>query len=260
MRARKDRSDARSVDVVLMAVAAIALAASALGWSVVTKDTADLGELESLSRFAAEEENQEDDGSEGPVDWGSLMGMNADICAWLSVEGTNIDLPVVHASEERPDWYLSHSFLNEKSSMGCPYLNWACDPDGLVETVYGHHVWYEARMFNELARTYEPARFSELGKASWSTPAKGLDKFSPLGSALIDMSETQEWNRSAFSSTEELRSWLGEVRSDLDAESPDAEELTSHASRVLVLVTCTETGMKSKRCVTLFVSRDVVGS
>ena len=140
--------------------------------------------------------------------------------------------------------------------MGCPYLNYACDPNGRALVVYGHHVWYETRMFNELGDAYKASRFSMLGGAWWTTPELGGKRFRLVGSALIEKTEGDEWNRTSFSSAADARSWLSAVLPDLDQRSGEADELASTATRVLILATCSDTGNRSKRCVTIFADPD----
>lgn len=200
------------------------------------------------------------DGEVAPgIDWDALRDINADTVGWLSVDGTEISMPVTQGSEAWPDKYLYYSFYGERSQIGCPYLNWQCDADGRVMTVYGHHVWYSKRMFNELAYTYQEGNFANLGAAWWSTPETGPKKFQPVGAARISMYEGDEWNKTSFETAADVREWLHEIMGDLDVKSDNAEELANTATRVLVLATCTgDEGWAdtSKRCVTVFADPD----
>lgn len=51
------------------------------------------------------------------VDFASLRAVNPEIMAWLTVDGTNIDYPVVKHSDN--DYYLHHLFNGEWNSSGC---------------------------------------------------------------------------------------------------------------------------------------------
>ena len=70
--------------------------------------------------LAKDAETQTADG----IDWAMLRSRNQDIAAWLRVEGTAIDLPVVNTRKGDPaDFYLSHDFYRNPSFAGCPYLD-----------------------------------------------------------------------------------------------------------------------------------------
>lgn len=240
------------------------LACAGIGVWMIAADERVLDEYSGLAATATSQEPADTDGEagaeDGPsIDWDALRDINADVVGWLSVDGTEISMPVTRGSEAWPDKYLYYSFYGERSQVGCPYLNWQCDADGRVMTVYGHHVWYSKRMFNELAYTYEESNFEELGDAWWSTPATGSKKFQPVGAARISMYEGDEWNKTGFETAEDVRAWLHEIMGDLDVKSGNAEELANTATRVLVLATCTgDEGWAdtSKRCVTVFADPD----
>ena len=224
------------------------------GWMVAQDGKAVEGYVE-LAETAGPSEEAGEDGDPG-IDWAALREINQDVCGWVSVDGTSISLPVVHASSDWPDKYLNYTFDGERSFMGCPYLNYACDPNGRVMTVYGHHVWYSGKMFNELGNAYESSKFSQLGGAWWTTPEFGGKRFQLVGSALVSKWSGDEWNMTSFDTAEDVREWLGRILPDLSQRTEDAEELSQSATRVLVLVTCTETGIKSKRSVTVFADPD----
>lgn len=257
------RRKARAKDVLLGLVVAGGVACAAVGWSTILRDERGFGQYSDLAQQVVSEETPAGSSAEEvaapAIDWDALRDINGDVCGWLSVDGTEISMPVTQGGEEWPDKYLYYSFYGETSQIGCPYLNWQCDPDGRVMTVYGHHVWYSKRMFNELAYTYENAVLDGIGDAWWSTPKTGSKKFQPVGAARIDMHEGAEWNKTGFASAAEVRAWLSEIMGDLDAKSDNAEELARTATRVLVLATCTgDEGWSdtSKRCVTVFADPD----
>ncbi len=235
------------------------LACAGAGAWIISRDERSLDEYaglaEKVSATQAGGDEAEDEGDGEGIDWAALLAINADTVGWLSVDGTEISMPVTQTGESWPDKYLSYSFYGEESQVGCPYLNWQCDADGRAVTVYGHHVWYSKRMFNELAYTYDQGNFDTLGDAWWSTPASGSTRFRPVGAARIHMSEGEEWNKVRFGSAQDVRAWLREVMTDFDAVSDDAEELADNATRVLILATCTgDEGWSdtTNRCVTVF--------
>ena len=55
------------------------------------------------------------------VDLTPSLSMNSNTVAWIQVEGTNINYPVVQTSNN--EYYLNHSFSKEESSAGWVFLD-----------------------------------------------------------------------------------------------------------------------------------------
>ena len=83
-----------------------------------------------------------------------LYARNNDFIGWITIDGTNINYPVMH-SPDRPDFYLSHGFDREESSYGVPYIDEKCSI-GLSNNivVYGHRM-NNGMMFHDLVNYSE---------------------------------------------------------------------------------------------------------
>ena len=67
------------------------------------------------------------------IDWDGLRARNPDIAAWVSVEGTPVDFPVVSPREGDPKgFYLNHDLDRNWSFSGCPYLDRAAGRTGAM--------------------------------------------------------------------------------------------------------------------------------
>lgn len=107
---------------------------------------------------AAEEEvspsNTEPDNGMGEAantmlpEYAELYKQNNDLYAWLSVEGTNINYPVMQTPQD-PQYYLYRAFDQSRSSGGTPFLDGECTEDGGIYIVYGHHM-SNGTMFSSL--------------------------------------------------------------------------------------------------------------
>lgn len=87
---------------------------------------------------------------------------NNDFIGWISIDGTNIDYPVMQ-SKDNPNFYLKHSFEQSYSDYGVPYVQEDCDIDLSDNTVlYGHHM-NNGSMFSDLCK-YENKNFYEEHK------------------------------------------------------------------------------------------------
>lgn len=172
------------------------------------------------------------------IDWESLQAQNKDVAAWLTVEGTNINYPMVKPSNDKPgDWYLCHDFWGNDSYIGCPYLDRRSEARGKHLLVYGHHLTLSGQMFSSIYDAYKQDRFNQIGIARWSTPTSGITEFMPAMAMSVDKGyapiQTFE-----FGTTGEMRTWLEEMSSDATAASPNLDALIDNASRILTLVTC----------------------
>lgn len=79
-----------------------------------------------------------------------VSGLNADMAAWIQIEGTKINYPVMH-TPDRPEYYLNRDFYGEYSASGCLFAREECDintPSDNI-TIYGHNM-NDGSMFHGL--------------------------------------------------------------------------------------------------------------
>ena len=83
--------------------------------------------------------------------YAAVYERNNDFAGWISIDGTNIDYPVMQ-SIDNPNYYLKHNFEKEYSDYGVPYVQENCAlgiSDNCV--LYGHHMKNGA-MFSDLCK------------------------------------------------------------------------------------------------------------
>ena len=90
----------------------------------------------------------------------SLYAVNPDVTGWLTIPGTNIDLPIMQADDN--DYYLSHDLYGEPDPYGLPYIDYRVpiEPDdqwAKNTIVYGHNM-EAGYVFHELTG-YRDAEF-----------------------------------------------------------------------------------------------------
>ena len=80
-----------------------------------------------------------DDSQKFSIDFENLGNLNNNIYAWLTVNGTAINYPVVHYTDN--DYYLSHTFDNSRNSAGCPFVDYRAKCDGTDKNlvIYAHN-------------------------------------------------------------------------------------------------------------------------
>lgn len=81
----------------------------------------------------------------------SLYAQNPDLAGWLSIEGTDINYPVMQSNEENGQYYLNRSFFGENDKNGSLFLDWRNDLIGgnTNMIIYGHNMRSGA-MFGDL--------------------------------------------------------------------------------------------------------------
>lgn len=81
----------------------------------------------------------------------AIYEQNSDFVGWISIDGTNIDYPVMQTIDE-PNYYLKRSFEKQYSDYGVPYVQENCDL-GLSDNcvIYGHHM-NNGSMFADLCK------------------------------------------------------------------------------------------------------------
>ena len=89
----------------------------------------------------------------------SLNAKNPDCVAWITIEGTVIDYPVMYKPDHK-DYYLHRDFNGKRSSNGTLYISEICNPytsDNVI--IYGHHM-SSGKMFAALNK-YKKQSFYE---------------------------------------------------------------------------------------------------
>lgn len=185
---------------------------------------------------------------QGERDWGTLHEVNQNVVAWVSVQGTDIDLPIVVThSEDDQDWYLTHDLWGRTSCSGTPFLDRRCEGANARHVcAYAHHMTSTSGMFSQLQEAYLQERFDRLGSLRWETP-EGPVQAEPLCALRVDASwqEIQrfDWG-SAGQDTEDqdglagFRTWLEGIAAQADALSAQAGQMLANAARCITLVTC----------------------
>lgn len=89
-----------------------------------------------------------------------LIDLNQDFYGWLTIDGTNIDLPVVTASDN--NYYLTHDFYQEDSKYGTLFLDYESDISRPSRNliIYGHNM-SDGSMFHDLLAYKDEAFYEE---------------------------------------------------------------------------------------------------
>ena len=118
-----------------------------------------------------------DDGLQKPTSsesFAALRAINPDVIAWLTVDNTNIDYPVVQGEDNFE--YLNKDARGDDAVAGSIFLDAACDPQfhEPYEVIMGHHMQY-GKMFGDLDKFLDQRFFDENRSASIMLPDRTLD-------------------------------------------------------------------------------------
>ena len=87
-----------------------------------------------------EEKNEDENKEESKVDFNKLKEQNNETVAWIKVNNTNIEYPVVKAKNN--DFYLNHSFDKSNNSAGWIFADYRNKFDNTDKNIviYGHNM------------------------------------------------------------------------------------------------------------------------
>lgn len=106
---------------------------------------------EEISQFVSVDEAKEDNEEKYVIDFEKLKEKNSDTVAWLKVNETNIEYPVVKTTNN--DYYLSHNFNKEYNLAGWIFADYKNKLDGTDKNlvIYGHNMRDDS-MFGSLKK------------------------------------------------------------------------------------------------------------
>lgn len=233
------------LDILIIVIAAILIG---IGSYMLIQDKQAGDSIEELAMEVGPNSGDEDtseDSGDG-IKWVNILEQNPDTVAWLKVDGTSIDVPVMQSSRDNPEYYLYHDFWGNNSDTGCPFLGVDYDADGQTMQVYGHCTVYNSYMFHDLADKYIQRNFNMLGTAKWATPTSlSSATFIPICAASVSMYDSN-WQIPAKATIQQTRDWAVWACDNASAKADGAEETAKQADRILVLITCNGWGWHSK--------------
>lgn len=165
-----------------------------------------------------------------------LQEENPECVGWVSIEGTDIDYPVMWSPND-PDYYLDHSFEKTSNRHGVPFLDSRCNietADNLI--IYGHH-FVEGEMFSTLHK-YASYSFYEDHPIITLETVEGISQYHIA--AVLRVSGTVYSTRwSIFNSLYMDEAQFEEMAQEIDAQTLYSTGVSPvYGDRLLTLATC----------------------
>lgn len=104
------------------------------------KDNINNNEITEKIKETVKIEDKDENKKEYTIDFSKLKEQNSDTVAWIKVNNTNIEYPVVKAQNN--DFYLKHSFDKSNNSAGWIFADYRNKFDGTDKNIiiYGHNM------------------------------------------------------------------------------------------------------------------------
>lgn len=160
-----------------------------------------------------------------------LSARNPDFYAWLYIDGTAINYPVVYTPDE-PMKYLRRAFNGDGySHSGVPFLDERCTVDGKSLIIYGHNM-KNGTMFSDLC-DYADADYCAAHPVIELETLAGCKSYEIFAVALVPSND--DWYGSANADDSEMPELLQHLEDCMlyptDAAAPEGKQL-------LTLSTC----------------------
>ena len=166
-----------------------------------------------------------------------LRAVNPDVCGWLTLDGTQIDYPVLQGENNLT--YINTDVYGEFALAGSIFLDSGCDRtfQGPYFLIYGHHM-DNSRMFGDLDLYKDQTFFEENSSGTLILPDRSYD-LEIFACLLVPSSEdavfdTQQWQAGIHGLLDFISSSAMYVRDDVVDEMRAAKD----AVQILAMSTC----------------------
>lgn len=176
--------------------------------------------------------------SEALLDFKSMWEVNSDICAWIEIEGTKVDYPVLQSPEDDSkylttavdgSYYVGGSLFTQSSYNSSSF-------DDPVTVIYGHTM-RSGTLFGQLQPTFSSSSgFAEHSEIKLSLPddVRYYTVFAAVPYENIHILHTYDfsndyWYKNFFKGVAKIRSFGAQFNRDITPEPGD---------RVIILSTC----------------------
>ena len=163
-----------------------------------------------------------------------LKQVNPDTIGWIKVNNTNVNYPVVLASDN--SYYLNHSFDKSTNSFGWIYADYRSNFDNLNQNtiIYGHHVYGTNLLFSTLTKTVDPNWYNNDSNLTITfNTEKGNMKWQIFSIYVIPV--TNDYLITNFNSQESFLTFVQKLK---DRSVKDFGVEVSGNDKIITLSTC----------------------
>ena len=168
------------------------------------------------------------------INWDVIQEKVPNTKSWLKIQGTHIDNPVAQATEDDPDYWLSHNINGYYSQSGTIFFGE--ESNDKVNIIYGHKMNMYGLMFNELGDKADQTSFNTIGNVLLWTKETGLEGYTPVAAQRVNAHETDLRNVPSMSDANRLE-WAKQFYKNASATDSVNWDAVKD-KKLLFLVTC----------------------
>lgn len=167
-----------------------------------------------------------------------LWEQNHDFAGWLSIEGTQIDYPVMFTPDQ-PEYYLRRAFDGSYAVSGSLFLGEGCEPDGAHAIIYGHHM-KDGSMFGSLADYADAGYWEEHPTIRFDTLEESgeYEVMAAFYSRIYTTGETNVFRYYQYADLSETQRFSEYVEQAKTAALYDTGVTAEYGDKLLTLSTC----------------------
>ena len=176
----------------------------------------------------------------------ALHERNPDCVAWITIEGTVIDYPVMYRPSQK-NYYLHRDFNGKHVSAGALFIAENCDPDSSDNVIiYGHHM-NSGKMFAVLNKYKKQSFFEEHSRIVYET-LNGPETYEIMFAFTTPVYTGHDFEYYAFSNANSAEEYDAYISACRERALYDTGVTAQYGDKLLTLSTC-EYSQKNGRMV-----------
>ena len=169
----------------------------------------------------------------------SLAQKNPDLYGWITVEGTNINYPLVQGDDN--EYYLNHAYTGDYLPIGSIFVDYRNNTSitkNYNTVIYGHNIT-SGTMFHDVEKFKDEKNFNSLYIVIYTMD--GIFYYEPF--SIYDTRYDYQYFRTGFTSSDDFIEFAEEMR---DNSKIKKEVEFTDRDRILTLSTCTNGALTSR--------------
>ena len=168
-----------------------------------------------------------------------LQEINYDIIAWIEIEGTNINYPVLQGKDN--DYYLTHNYKKQKTEKGSIFLDsdydWTLPSTNLL--IYGHNL-INGQMFKDLLKYSDEEFYKKHPIIRFTTNNKDteFEIISVFKSRVYYKNEKNVFRYYDFINANTEKEYNRFVKNAKEASIYNINKTAKYGDQLITLVTC----------------------
>ena len=176
----------------------------------------------------------------------ALHERNPDCVAWITIEGTVIDYPVMYRPGQK-NYYLHRDFNGKHVSAGALFIAENCDPDSSDNVIiYGHHM-NSGKMFAALNKYKKQSFYEEHSRIVYET-LNGPETYEIMFAFTMPVYTGHDFEYYAFSKANSAEEYDAFISACRERVLYDTGVTAQYGDKLLTLSTC-EYSQKNGRMV-----------